>query len=368
MVEGEKIVFKLSKALWNECRERDLKLLERLEAKEAELAYHKTMVLQSTCSTCSQLSFQCSCLQQIDQNSLPVKISGKRGRKRKLSEDKWSHQNILTQLLRLRKTLSEEELASYVPSQQYEQYFTMVPSLTKRDLIQHLISVRVEFVPRLMRPLIQKLMSHPRNGDIFNHPVDPVALGLRDYFQRIPRPMDLGTMRCHLLQGDYHSIEECADDVNLVFNNAITYNPSSHLIHQNALLLREEFQGDLQILQDKLAKEEEKKSQHSCEVCHGSLCLVCGERCLKLEPTILVCYGPCGQRIKKQGTYYVSTDGALLWCQKCYTAANSVIVEADGVERTPLMKKSLLKRRFDEEAVESWIDCHTCGRRIHQVG
>jgi hypothetical protein len=38
MVEGEKIVFKLSKTLWNECREKELKLLERLEAKEAELA------------------------------------------------------------------------------------------------------------------------------------------------------------------------------------------------------------------------------------------------------------------------------------------------------------------------------------------
>jgi phosphoribosyl-ATP pyrophosphohydrolase len=88
---------------------------------------------------------------------------------------------------------------------------------------------------------------------------------------------------------------------------------------------------------------------------------------LKLEPTILVCYGPCGQRIKKQGTYFISGDGAVLWCQKCYTAANSVIVDSYEDDHSPLLKKDLLKRKFDEEAVETWIECSTCSRKIHQV-
>jgi hypothetical protein len=276
MVEGEKIVFKLSKTLWNECREKELKLLERLEAKEAELAYHKKIVLQTLssgaaagaseestpafCSNCTKLSIDCIC------KSDKATTGGKRGRKRKLSEDKLSHQNLLSHLIRLRDSLSEEELDSYLPFQESEQFYTMIPSLTKRNLINHMISVRVEFVQRFMRPLIQKLITHTRNGDVFNHPVDPVALGLRDYFQRITRPMDLGTVRCNLLQGDYYSIEDCAKDTNLVFNNAILYNPSTHVIHQNALLLRDEFQEDLKLLQDRLSKE---VCLNSLSLCHS---------------------------------------------------------------------------------------------------
>lgn len=271
MVEGEKIVFKLSKTLWNQCREKELKLLERLEAKEAELAYHKNILLQTLsaggggggngilCLNCTKLSMDCVCHSKVssDHQTLTMKVSagGKRGRKRKLSEDKLSHQNLLSHLIRLRDSLSDEELDSYLPSHESEQYFTMIPSLTKRNLINHMISVRVEFVQRFMRPLIQKLITHPRNGDVFNHPVDPIALGLRDYFQRITRPMDLGTVRCNLLQGDYYSMEDCVKDVNLVFNNAILYNPSTHVIHQNALLLRDEFREDLTVLQDRLTKE-----------------------------------------------------------------------------------------------------------------
>jgi hypothetical protein len=273
MVEGEKIVFKLSKTLWNECRQKEIKLLERLEAKEAELAYHKNIVLQTLsagggsgestvfCLNCTKLSIECVCNSKPSSSAtnqtLTMKIAsgGKRGRKRKLSEDKLSHQSLLSHLIRLREILSDEELDSYLPSQESEQYFTMIPSLTKRNLINHMISVRVEFVQRFMRPVIQKLITHPRNGDVFNHPVDPVALGLRDYFQRITQPMDLGTVRCNLLQGDYYSIEDCVKDVNLVFNNAILYNPSTHVIHQNALLLRDEFQEDLKLLHDRLTKE-----------------------------------------------------------------------------------------------------------------
>lgn len=271
MVEGERIVFKLSKTIWNECRERDLKLLEKLEAKEAELAHHKNIVLQallastsstlksqSVCFHCTKLSIDCVCQKTTSDTAesvLPLKVAGKRGRKRKLSEDKLTHQSILSHLIRLRDTLSDEELNSYLPCQECESYFTMIPSLTRRDLINHMISLRVEFVQRLMRPLIQKLISHPRNGDVFNHPVDPVALGLRDYFQKISKPMDLGTIRCNLLQGDYYSIEDCVRDVNLVFDNAISYNPSAHVIHQNALQLRNEFHEDMTNLEDRLTKE-----------------------------------------------------------------------------------------------------------------
>jgi uncharacterized protein (UPF0212 family) len=111
----------------------------------------------------------------------------------------------------------------------------------------------------------------------------------------------------------------------------------------------------------------EKKSQHSCSVCLGSCCTLCGDRCLKYEPAIMVCHGSCGQRIKRNNTYFVAIDGGMVWCQKCYAGTGPVMVEAYGPDHKPLLKKELLRRKFDEEALEPWIQCRSCSRRVHQV-
>lgn len=44
-----------------------------------------------------------------------------------------------------------------------------------------------------VRPILTKLMAAgtgPQRG-LFNVPVDPVKLGIPDYFKRVPKPMDL---------------------------------------------------------------------------------------------------------------------------------------------------------------------------------
>ena len=54
----------------------------------------------------------------------------------------------------------------------------------------NLVSVTGPKMKAEFRPLIDKLMSDP-NGWVFNTPVDPVALGIPDYFNIIKEPMDL---------------------------------------------------------------------------------------------------------------------------------------------------------------------------------
>jgi hypothetical protein len=63
---------------------------------------------------------------------------------------------------------------------------------------------------KIMRPVLQKLMLHPHNGNLFNSPVNPSEMGILDYFDRIKSPMDLGTVKSKLLRGDYASLAACA--------------------------------------------------------------------------------------------------------------------------------------------------------------
>jgi hypothetical protein len=65
----------------------------------------------------------------------------------------------------------------------------------------------------------------------FLTPVDPIALGIPDYYTIIKRPMDLGTIEQKLLNGEYADIYGFADDVELVWSNCFTYNqPESDVV------------------------------------------------------------------------------------------------------------------------------------------
>lgn len=55
--------------------------------------------------------------------------------------------------------------------------------------------------------------------------MDPIALGIPDYFEIIKRPMDLGTVTKKLEDHDYTKAEECVNDIRQVFTNCRTYNP-----------------------------------------------------------------------------------------------------------------------------------------------
>ena len=92
-----------------------------------------------------------------------------------------------------------------------------------QKLLDHCVNLRIESFQRFILPLLQKLINHPRNH-YFNQPVDPVALGIPDYFERIEEPMDLGTVKQDLLAGNFQSLNGVINSIFLVFNNAMTYN------------------------------------------------------------------------------------------------------------------------------------------------
>jgi hypothetical protein len=132
---------------------------------------------------------------------------------------------------------------------------TVIERMSYRDISKHISSLRIEHVQKIVRPLVTKLMLHPKNSNIFNSPVDPIALQIPDYFARISHPMDLGTIKSRVQRGYYDCISATINDISLVFKNAMSFNPASHFIHQIAKQIKLEFDADLQALDEKAIKE-----------------------------------------------------------------------------------------------------------------
>ncbi|KAL6634032.1 hypothetical protein ACP70R_026703 [Stipagrostis hirtigluma subsp. patula] len=100
--------------------------------------------------------------------------------------------------------------------------------------------------------ILKKLMTQ-KCSHIFNVPVDVVKLQIPDYFDIIKHPMDLGTIRKKLDSGSYASPSEFAADVRLTFNNAMTYNPRGHAVHDMAIQLNKMFETRWRTVEKKFA-------------------------------------------------------------------------------------------------------------------
>ena len=68
-------------------------------------------------------------------------------------------------------------------------------------------------------------------SEAFRYPVDYKALNLLDYPNIIKHPMDLGTAKNNLLNGEYKLFQDFINDINLIWNNCRTYNiPESEIV------------------------------------------------------------------------------------------------------------------------------------------
>ncbi|CAO3672922.1 unnamed protein product [Rhizopus stolonifer] len=87
---------------------------------------------------------------------------------------------------------------------------------------------------RLCTETLNKLKGHPC-AFAFLQPVDPVLLGIPDYFDVIKHPMDLSTVKAKL--NSYNSKEEFISDLKLMFENCYTYNNQTDPVCEQARVL-----------------------------------------------------------------------------------------------------------------------------------
>jgi hypothetical protein len=65
---------------------------------------------------------------------------------------------------------------------------------------------------------------------------------LLDYPEKVPNPMDLGTVKKNLAEGKYATVLEAAADVRLTFSNCMTYNDAGSAVHSCAESLFRRFE------------------------------------------------------------------------------------------------------------------------------
>ena len=206
---------------------------------------------------------------------------------------------------------------------------------------------------------VLKILQLHQHGWVFNSPVDPVELGLPDYFQVIKRPMDLGTIKKRLENGCYHSLEEFEADVNQTFDNAMHYNPEGSVVYNMANEMKSKFLIDYRKLIQEINAEEDVKRQK------GDACALCGSEKLLFEPPVFYCNGMnCpSKRIRRNSYYYVAGNNQYHWCHLCFGDLNDSIEMIDMT----LEKSKLTKKKNDEIHEESWVQCDKCERWIHQI-
>lgn len=76
---------------------------------------------------------------------------------------------------------------------------------------------------------------------IFNQPVDPDQLGIKDYFDIIVKPMDFGTIKENLKKHTYFTMRNFLEDVELVFENCLLYNGENSQVGHICKEVREEY-------------------------------------------------------------------------------------------------------------------------------
>ena len=86
---------------------------------------------------------------------------------------------------------------------------------------------------------VVRMIGRQKPSEAFLDPVDWEDLGIPDYPEIVTHPMDIGTVQQKLDGGGYTSVIDVAADVDLVWSNAILYNPADNWVHQAAVAAKE---------------------------------------------------------------------------------------------------------------------------------
>lgn len=247
--------------------------------------------------------------------------------------------------------------------------FSLMNSFTVEQIEKHLASLNrtstlspAEIKAKCLDLL--KVVMHHEHGWVFNVPVDPVELGLPDYLDIIKKPMDLGTIQKKLDRGDngqYHSLDEFCADVHLTFDNAILYNEEGSVVHTMAKQLKDIFSMEHKKTMAGIMKEEEERKQNE------RVCGLCGCEKLLFEPPVYFCNGMncASKRIRRNSNYYIGGGNQYFWCTTCFNELDGKIpIEVGDLS---MQKAELVKKKNDEVHEESWVQCDTCERWIHQI-
>lgn len=300
----------------------------------------------------------------------------RRGSKTKLSEDKppepepAEHDDRMSKKMRPVDAVDESRgqvmLPSKVASVDLSSAASLISSMSKESIMLHMQSLNKKIqlssrtVTHKCMPLLQAL-NDDTYGWVFQDAVDPVALGLPDYFEVVKTPMHLELVKKKLENAIYSDMDSFARDVRLVFENAILYNGESSEVGGLAKNMLDKFNSSFTVV----IKDIESSQMHLEK--SGEACSLCGLQKRRFEPSVLYCQGKCNmQRINRHAKYFTDRSKANHWCESCYNSLNpdAPVVLDDGSE---IRKDDLQGFSNDALPEEAWVNCDHCQSWVHQI-
>ncbi|XP_067087804.1 histone acetyltransferase p300-like [Osmerus mordax] len=99
-----------------------------------------------------------------------------------------------------------------------------------------------EELRQALMPTLEALYRQDPESLPFRQPVDPMLLGIPDYFDIVKTPMDLSSIKRKLDTGQYQEPWQYVDDIWLMFNNAWLYNCKTSRVYKYCSKLAEVFE------------------------------------------------------------------------------------------------------------------------------
>ncbi|XP_010769668.1 CREB-binding protein-like [Notothenia coriiceps] len=215
------------------------------------------------------------------------------------------------------------------------------------------VKLRKVFKPEELRqalmPTLESLYRQDPESLPFRQPVDPMLLGIPDYFDIVKNPIDLSTIKRKLDTGQYQEPWQYVDDVWIMFNNAWIYNRKTSRVYKYCSKLAEVFESEIDPVMQLLG-------------------YCCGRK-YEFSPQTLCCYGKQLCTIPTGGTYY-SYQNRYHFCEKCFTEiqGESVTLGDDPAQpQTRISKDQFERKKNDVLDSEPFVECKDCGRKMHQI-
>uniref|UniRef100_A0A1X7SMB3 Bromo domain-containing protein n=1 Tax=Amphimedon queenslandica TaxID=400682 RepID=A0A1X7SMB3_AMPQE len=125
-------------------------------------------------------------------------------------------------------------------------------------------------------PVFNEVIKQEPESYPFRQPVNPIDLGIPDYFDVIKNPIDLSTIRKKLESGSYSDPWQFCDDMQLMFNNAWTFNKKTSRVYKFCSKLHEVFYENIDKAMVSLGYCCGQKYFFHTQVlyCDGKLCLI----------------------------------------------------------------------------------------------
>ncbi|KAL4648694.1 CREB-binding protein-like isoform X3 [Arapaima gigas] len=220
---------------------------------------------------------------------------------------------------------------------------TTSPSQSRRKIF------KPEELRQALMPTLESLYRQDPESLPFRQPVDPLRLGIPDYFDIVKNPIDLSTIKRKLDTGQYQEPWQYVDDVWLMFNNAWLYNRKTSRVYKYCSKLAEVFELEIDPVMQ-------------------SLGYCCGRK-YEFSPQTLCCYGKQLCTIPRDGTYY-SYQNRYYFCEKCFNEiqGDSVTLGDDPAQpQTMISKDQFERKKNDTLDPEPFVECKDCGRKMHQI-